>query len=359
MITAQSIHHPGLNLPRIQMPAPPVAPALSTQVKPQNATSQISSIDKVKNQLLDYSSKIQDSLFRLSPFQQNKNPHKVNQISSYSLPFVAASLPGLGNVDLSAFTSDPTVQEIISHLPAAGMFLGIGAFFWAGGRVLEKVIHKYLINADIHEKTKLSIQNLIKVGRFGLTSLGVLLAIAITMPSYSKYLIPILAVIGSGIGFGIRQVFANGIAGLILYFSNPFHLGDHLIIKDSTDTYEGIVVSRGLLDTRIIEVISENKQLDYDNISDKELWDQTDITTIPNSLFQAGAWRARPNKSVNDSVLTRLMKLYLNNSLDDQPIAPQDEDIDINPQGSKKIDKDDGDNNGGNIPPQKIEIHDQ
>ena len=57
----------------------------------------------------------------------------------------------------------------------------------------------------------------------------------------------LVAAIGLGLGFGLQEIFANFVSGLILLFERPFRIGDEISVKDQ----RGVVENIGIRTTRL------------------------------------------------------------------------------------------------------------
>jgi potassium efflux system protein len=72
----------------------------------------------------------------------------------------------------------------------------------------------------------------------------------------------IVAALGVGIGFGLQEIIANFISGLIILFERPVRIGDYVTIGDQSGTVTRIQIratTLGDLDNR--EILIPNKEL--------------------------------------------------------------------------------------------------
>ena len=71
--------------------------------------------------------------------------------------------------------------------------------------------------------------------------LGVLVVLAILLPSFEPgQLITLLGVGGVAIGFAFKDIFQNFLAGILILITNPFRVGDQIIVGDYEGTVEQI-----------------------------------------------------------------------------------------------------------------------
>jgi small conductance mechanosensitive channel len=80
-----------------------------------------------------------------------------------------------------------------------------------------------------------------RLARFGVMLLGLLLALAIVLPTFSPGDVVQLLGIGSvAIGFAFRDILQNFLAGILLLLTEPFRIGDQIIVGDYEGTVEDI-----------------------------------------------------------------------------------------------------------------------
>ena len=71
--------------------------------------------------------------------------------------------------------------------------------------------------------------------------LGVLVVLAIVLPSFEPgQLITLLGVGGVAVGFAFKDIFQNFLAGILILITNPFRVGDQIIVGDYEGTVEEI-----------------------------------------------------------------------------------------------------------------------
>ena len=75
----------------------------------------------------------------------------------------------------------------------------------------------------------------------GLMLVGVLIALVIAVPSFQPaQLIQILGISGVAIGFAFRDILQNFLAGILILLTEPFRLGDQIVVGDYEGTVEHI-----------------------------------------------------------------------------------------------------------------------
>ncbi len=92
----------------------------------------------------------------------------------------------------------------------------------------------------------------------------------------------LVAAMGIGLGFGLQEIFANFISGIILLFERPIRVGDIITLGDTT----GVVTRIHMRATTVIdwdrkEYIVPNKDLITGRLLNWTLSDQTNRIVIP------------------------------------------------------------------------------
>lgn len=111
---------------------------------------------------------------------------------------------------------------------------------------------------------------------YALTASGVAWALAVIGVSWDK-LQWLVAALGVGLGFGLQEIFANFVSGIILLFERPIRVGDYVTIGNYTGTVTRIRIrATTIRDNDKREVILPNKAFVTDRFTN---WTLTDTTT--------------------------------------------------------------------------------
>lgn len=111
---------------------------------------------------------------------------------------------------------------------------------------------------------------------YALTASGVVWALAVVGVSWDK-LQWLVAALGFGLGFGLQEIFANFVSGIILLFERPIRVGDYVTIGSYTGTVTRIRIrATTIRDNDKREVILPNKAFVTDRFTN---WTLTDTTT--------------------------------------------------------------------------------
>lgn len=109
-----------------------------------------------------------------------------------------------------------------------------------------------------------------------LTSTGIVAALASVGISWDK-LQWLVAALGFGLGFGLQEIFANFVSGIILLFERPIRVGDYVTIGNYTGTVTRIRIrATTVRDSNRCEVILPNKAFVTDRFVN---WTLTDTIT--------------------------------------------------------------------------------
>jgi potassium-dependent mechanosensitive channel len=96
--------------------------------------------------------------------------------------------------------------------------------------------------------------------RYAITALGVILVINAVGFNWSK-IQWLIAALGVGLGFGLQEIVANFISGLIVLFERPFRIGDTITIGDTTGRVSRIKIrATTVVDWDRRELIVPNKE---------------------------------------------------------------------------------------------------
>ncbi len=141
------------------------------------------------------------------------------------------------NLDLTAALS--SLRGMLAGFAARLPYLAIAALVYAvfhiAARRARRLILRFSENRRKHRNVGLVLGRLVEGG---LMLMGVLVAMVIAIPSFQPgQLIQILGISGVAIGFAFRDILQNFLAGILILLTEPFRIGDQIIV----DSYEGTV----------------------------------------------------------------------------------------------------------------------
>ncbi|MGD2163304.1 MAG: mechanosensitive ion channel, partial [Anaerolineales bacterium] len=148
----------------------------------------------------------------------------------------------LTQLDLAAIR-----EAIVVILPRLGLGLLVLLLAWVLSRWASRVLKKRMErrNADPEIVTLLQM-----LTRWGILILGVVLALEQIAPGRLTTLLAGVGIAGVTIGFALQDVAKNFVAGILLLISQPFELGDTIMVSEFT----GKVTVINLRSTELREV---------------------------------------------------------------------------------------------------------
>ncbi len=141
------------------------------------------------------------------------------------------------NLDLTeALTSlQGLLAAFVGRLPYLVIAVLVYAAFHVTARWSRRLIGRLTESRRKHRNVGLVLGRLVEGG---LMLMGVLVALVIAVPSFKPaQLIQILGISGVAIGFAFRDILQNFLAGILILLTEPFRIGDQIIV----DAYEGTV----------------------------------------------------------------------------------------------------------------------
>lgn len=167
----------------------------------------------------------------------------------------------------------------LQQLPYIAIALFVFAAFYVVARLTRRVIRNLTERRKRHRNVGLVLGRL---AEGGLMLVGVLVALVIAIPSFQPaQLIQLLGISGVAIGFAFRDILQNFLAGILILLTEPFRLGDQIVVggyegtveeietrATSIRTYDGrrVVIPNSNLFTQSVTVNTafEKRRLQYD-----------------------------------------------------------------------------------------------
>ena len=185
------------------------------------------------------------------------------------------------NFDLTAAIQSLRELAIgfFQQLPYIVIAIVVFGLFFFGARLTRRVIRNLSERRRKHRNVGLVLGRL---AEGGLILMGVLVALVIAIPSFQPaQLIQILGISGVAIGFAFRDILQNFLAGILILLTEPFRLGDQIIVgafegtveeietrATSLRTYDGrrVVIPNSSLFTESVTVNTafDKRRLQYD-----------------------------------------------------------------------------------------------
>jgi small conductance mechanosensitive channel len=123
--------------------------------------------------------------------------------------------------------------ELAALVPRAGVAAFILAVSWATGSAVDTLLHRFgrarMLDPDL---TGL----LARAARVALISIGIVTAVG-TLGIDVRALLTGLGLAGFALGFALRDIVSNTLAGMLILMYRPFHRGDHIAVAG----FDGVV----------------------------------------------------------------------------------------------------------------------
>ncbi len=137
-------------------------------------------------------------------------------------------------------------DSTVRALPRIGIAVVVIAVAWAIGRLVRAALDRVLR----HRHTPSFSTVMAKLAGWAITTVGVLLALAVTFPSVKP--VDLLAGLGFfsvAIGFAFQDILENLLAGILLLFRQPFAGGDEIQVGEHEGRVDRITIRETVLTT--------------------------------------------------------------------------------------------------------------
>lgn len=143
-------------------------------------------------------------------------------------------------IDFSLLTRQirAIIEGIVRTLPLIGVALIVFLIFFFISRGVRSLIRRLSARKKQHYNVGLVLGRL---AQLAILFVGALVAVTIVFPSFKPGdLITLLGVSGVAVGFAFKDIFQNYLAGILILITEPFRVGDQIIVGDSEGTVEEI-----------------------------------------------------------------------------------------------------------------------
>lgn len=188
-------------------------------------------------------------------------------------------LPALGVLDNVALwtqtiTSDAGTKVVPVTLWNLLLALGVAGITFIAAHNLPGLLEMTLLQRlSIEAGTRYAVTAL---SRYSIVAIGLLIAFNRIGADWSQ-LQWIVAALGVGVGFGLQEIVANFVSGLIILFERPVRVGDTVTIGDLSGTVSRIQIrATSITDWDNREILVPNKALITDKVMN---WTLTDSVT--------------------------------------------------------------------------------
>lgn len=140
------------------------------------------------------------------------------------------------------------VQGFLQRLPYLIVASMIFLLFWGLSSLFKKAVKKIL-----GEENRYKHNLVIVVRRLGsalILFLGFMLAMVVALPGFTPTkLIGALGIGSVAIGFAFKDIFQNLLSGILLLLSEPFRIGDQIVVNNYEGTVESIQIRATIIRT--------------------------------------------------------------------------------------------------------------
>ncbi len=138
-------------------------------------------------------------------------------------------------------------NSFLEALPKIGLGVIIFAVFYFVANWVKMTAQRIAQAADLTAGAEMVVGRL---SRWAVISLGFLLALNVAVPSFTMgELIQLLGISSVAIGFAFHDILQNFLAGILLLLTEPFKIGDQIVVNDFEGTVENIETRATMLKT--------------------------------------------------------------------------------------------------------------
>lgn len=134
------------------------------------------------------------------------------------------------------------VQDMVTGFFTAlpGMVLGIVVFglFYVAARWIKRVVRRVAQAAELSPGAEMVLGRL---ARWSVIGIGLLVSLTVAVESFEPgQLIQLLGIGSVAIGFAFHDILQNFLAGILLLLTEPFKIGDQIIVNNFEGTVENV-----------------------------------------------------------------------------------------------------------------------
>lgn len=140
------------------------------------------------------------------------------------------------------------VHQFLERLPYLIVATLIMLFFWLLSKLFRKAVVKILGEENRYKHNLLIVVR--RIGRAVILFVGFMLAMVVAIPDFTPAtLIQALGLGSVAVGFAFKDIFQNLISGIILLLTEPFRIGDQIIVNQYEGTVESIQIRATIIRT--------------------------------------------------------------------------------------------------------------
>lgn len=138
-------------------------------------------------------------------------------------------------------TIDKIMDSFWERIPYIGIAITVFIIFWLLTKLFKLFIRKTLENRSYTRKNLVLVLN--RVGSTFIIFFGFLIALVIAIPGFTpSQLIGALGIGSVAIGFAFKDIFQNLLSGILILISEPFRIGDDIVVNGLEGNVEDIQI---------------------------------------------------------------------------------------------------------------------
>ncbi len=144
------------------------------------------------------------------------------------------------NLDLTPAVNQvmDMVQSLIERLPYIAVGLLVFLVFYLVSRPVQRVVQGIARRATLSPHAGLVLG---RMTQWVATIVGLLISMVIILPEFSPaQLVQLLGIGSVAIGFAFRDILQNFLAGILILLTEPFRIGDQIVVNSFEGTVEDI-----------------------------------------------------------------------------------------------------------------------
>lgn len=139
------------------------------------------------------------------------------------------------------------VTGFIAQVPNILAALIVFAIFYIAAGLLRSGVKRFSLRADLPPTAQVVLGRLIHAA---MVLIGLLVAAPIIFPGFTAAeVVSFLGIGGVAIGFAFRDILQNFLAGILLFLTQPFKIGDQIIVGEYEGTVNDILTRATLITT--------------------------------------------------------------------------------------------------------------
>ncbi|ENX33037.1 hypothetical protein F889_02968 [Acinetobacter colistiniresistens] len=138
-------------------------------------------------------------------------------------------------------TIDKIIDSFWERVPYIGIAITVFIIFWLLTKLFKFFIRKTLENRSYTRQNLVLVLN--RVGSTFIIFFGFLIALVIAIPGFTpSQLIGALGIGSVAIGFAFKDIFQNLLSGILILISEPFRIGDDIVVNGLEGNVEDIQI---------------------------------------------------------------------------------------------------------------------